>query len=72
MKTLLQKTLGCRVHGVWFVLACLLAVSLLTGAILLANDVSWLMDRTCERMVHPAPTGQHPGSLTLTNAVTSR
>ncbi len=67
MKTLLQKTLGSRLHGVWFMLVCLLLVSLLTDAILLANEVSWALDGASERINQPIPTVRTRGpSLHLT------
>ncbi len=70
MKTLLQMTLGSRVHGVWFILACLLLVSLLTGAILLAKEVLWAVERT-ERITKPTPIPPHPRPLASPNPTTS-
>ncbi len=71
MKTLLQKTLGRRVHGLWFIPACLLLVSLLTGAILLANQVLWAIDGTIEQVTEPIPTPLHPRPIVPPNPATS-
>ena len=70
MKTLLQKTLGRRVHDLWFILACLLLVSLLTGAILLANQVVWRIDRTTEQLTKPPSNRPHPRPLAPANPAT--
>ncbi len=71
MKTLLLKTLDSRAHGMWFILACLLLVCVLTGAILLANRVDWTMDRTTEQMTKPPSSRPHPRPLAPPNPATS-
>ena len=70
MKILLQKTLGSRVHGLWFILACLLLVCTLTGAILATNKVVWLMDRTIEEITKPPSNRPHPRPLAPANPAT--
>jgi hypothetical protein len=71
MKILMQKTLGSRVHRRWFILACLLLVCVLTGAILLANQVVWRIDRTTEEITKPPSNRPHPRPLAAPNPATS-
>ncbi len=70
MKGLMQKTLGSRVPGLWFMLACLLLVCTLTRAIRATNQVVRDVDGTFELITQPTPTHRAPSPLASPNPAT--